>query len=144
VLLATGLFEQKYYLSPDGDAVLSFPRVAADGADVANDAAAVVSFLDGTRVTLASGLPRLWSMPDDPSFSPSGTLVAFFAAGGSGKGRARKGPAPGRLEVAAVPGGEIVGQLDEVRTFVWLAGDRLYAVAEGREESLVPVPLSLH
>ena len=115
-------------------AVLSFPRVGDGG-----EAAAVLSFLDGTRATLANGLPPLWSMPDEPAFSPSGKRVAFFA---SARGEGHPGQGAGKLEVATVPGGQIVGELDDVRTFTWLAGDRLYAVVHGREESLVAVPLS--
>lgn len=98
----------------------------------------MLSFLDGTRVTLALGIPRLWSMANEPEFSPSGKLVAFFT---SGRGEAYAGQGTGTLEVAQVPGGQIVGKLDDVRTFVWLAADRLDAVVHGREESLVALPL---
>ncbi len=136
VLLTSGLFEQKYYPSPDGRAVLSFPREPSRVGT--EDASAVLSFLDGTRVTLARGVARLWSVPDEPAFSPSGKLVAFFA---TGRGKGYAGQGSGRLEVARVPGGEVVAQLDDVRTFVWLAGDRLDAVVHERAESLVAVPL---
>lgn len=138
ILLTGGLFEQKYYPSPDGAAVLSFPRVGTGQRADAEDAAAVLSFLDGTRVTLARGIARLWSVPDEPAFSPSGRLVAFFAGG---HGDAFAGRGSGTLQVARVSGGEIVGQLDDVRTFAWLAGDHLDAVVQGKKQSLVALPL---